>query len=102
MGGISAETDSAIRAEFMANAKLIHADLIKGDFAAEKTANAQASFEVCKDALKVSQAAETEAKSQVVEARNALTTEADKRRKTEREVWIWRGLAVLTFVLMLR
>ncbi|MGA0558282.1 hypothetical protein ACO2Q8_16605 [Larkinella sp. VNQ87] len=93
ISGISAETDSAIRAEFLANARRIHADLIKADFAQQSAALAIARFASCQDALVASQAAEQRAMDDLATLKLATAAEATKRKKYQLEAWIWRGLA---------
>ncbi|RAJ92210.1 hypothetical protein LX87_05178 [Larkinella arboricola] len=101
-GGITAETDSAIRAEFLANAKKIHADLIRGDFAQHQAEKAQADLQDCKEVLTARTAENDQLKDEVKQSQQTATAEADRRKKYQREAWGWRGLAALAVYLLIK
>ncbi|GAB3892428.1 hypothetical protein GCM10028803_05240 [Larkinella knui] len=86
----------------MENARRIHADLIRGDFAQESATIAQARFQTCKDILVVSQASEAQLKSDLKKAQDDKTTEGDRRKKLQLEAWAWRILAGITLFQLLR
>ncbi|RCR69408.1 hypothetical protein [Larkinella punicea] len=86
----------------MENARRIHADLIRGDFAQESAAIAQARFQTCKEILVVSQANEAQLKTGLEKAQVAVVAEADRRKKLQLEAWAWRILAGITLFQLLR
>lgn len=105
---VTGSLDSA-RAEFVANAKRINADLIKGDFAKEREEGYKATIaekdkEIGGVTLELGESrAQTKSVSETLETTSAeLVKEKAKRRAKALEVWFWRGLAVVTIYAKLK
>ncbi|MCX6216578.1 hypothetical protein [Spirosoma sp.] len=99
---VTASLDSA-RAEFVANAKRINADLIKGDFAKEREEGYKATIAE-KDKtiggvtleLKDCQKEGKETAGSLVTAKKKLGEETNKKRAAKLENWGWRLLLAIT------
>ncbi len=90
-------TDSVTRAEYIANVKKIHEDLVKGDLARREVFVLRAQLQTCEvandgleNSLRNSQAREVVLANSVVASKEETEKARQEARAARWEVWLWR------------